>query len=122
MVFTRRRLLASLATAVVGGCVAARVPTTWLPSSVTRRVATEYLHWHVQQWYNAHGLKHGHGGLVVGAALYEAYEQEAIINRRFFDGHAYTMWFKGRPIVAEGPGWDVRVLSVSEWTGRGLDH
>lgn len=115
---SRRGFLGLLATATVGACVAAKVPTGWLPEPIQRLAACEYLRKHYNAWAN--GRREMPGGLLAGRELFEAFEGEIAANMRFTtldmaDRGIPSLLFKGCSLVADGRGWNVRVLSQAEW-------
>lgn len=109
----RRGFLSLLATGAVGACVAAKVPTGWLPEPVQRYAACEFL----RKAYN--DFSRGRFGqrpreMFAGRELYEAFEGEIIANQRYVLTpykicKGESLMFKGLRLRPEGRGWTVRI-------------
>lgn len=96
----RRAFLGRLSAGVVGTCVAANLPTAWLPASVRSAAAREFLRREYNAWVGRYGV---HPSLIVAdTRLYEAYESELVAIERFSVGRGPrrgALIFKGTPIV-----------------------
>jgi len=114
--FSRRGFLGLLATGAVGACVAAKIPTAFLPAKVRTRAACEFLRDAYMAHYKSRGVYPRE--MRVGRELFEAFEGELVVHERFVeawvdDGKPYRrgLAFKGARVYEEGRGWVVRFAS-----------
>ena len=111
---TRRGFLGTLGAALVGSCVATKIPTAWLPAPVQRWAACEYLLRHYREWTDTHDQQLG--GMIVGCDLWEAYAEQLSMPWRFTSTRdPGSLLFKCHPLIARGSGWNVRMLDDAEW-------
>lgn len=76
----RRGFLGVLATGLVGTCVAAKIPTAWVPAPLRRHAAITFLRTQFNAWCAQHHRVPDE--LWLGPQLYAAYRTEVVANMR----------------------------------------
>lgn len=115
MKLSRRGFLGLLSTGVVGTCVVAKLPTSWIPAPIRRYAALEFMRQQFNAWMQQQATNRDElpDEIVLGTDLYDAFEAECRCNRRIlyrerigpadFDTVTELM-FKGVPVRDE-PGF-----------------
>ncbi len=100
----RRSFLSILATGLVGTCVAAKVPTGWIPAPIRRYAACEFMRVHFNQFCQVYHRPPD--TLYLGTKLFEAFESELLLAMRWtpatYDSQrSLCLRFKGVPAVRD---------------------